>query len=96
MQNRSRGKRILQRRQPASIQLVKRDPPFIQRRDGIDELLEADVSVPGLAAEIAFFVGRVAHVEGVVPDQLALAVVVCDVVAAFCLVDADFAPGAHP
>ena len=33
----------------------------------VDELLETDVAVAALPAEVAFFVGGVAHVEGVVP-----------------------------
>lgn len=112
------GDRVLERGEPPGVELLERHAALVECGHGVDELLEADVPVAGLAAEVAFFVGGVAHVEavdGVVsyvlawlegraerngdlrvqPDELAL-VVVCQVVASFRLVDADFTFGAHP
>ena len=51
-----------------------------------------------MSGEVAFFVGRVAHVEGVIPFHAAVGCttggVGDDVVAAFRLVDVDLAGGA--
>lgn len=65
IQDRRRGNGILECRERSRVQLVQCYPAFIQRRDRVNELLETDVPVPCLAAEVAFFVGRIAHVEAV-------------------------------
>ncbi|KAL1953068.1 hypothetical protein VTO42DRAFT_3630 [Malbranchea cinnamomea] len=87
MQDCGRRNRVLQRWQPT---LIQRYLPFVECRDSIDEFLEADVSVPGLAAKISFFVWCVAHIEWVVPNQLALTFVVGNIISSLCLVNADF------
>lgn len=63
VQNGRGGDRVLERGEPPGVELLERHAALVERCDGVDELLEADVAVAVLAAEVAFLVGGVAHVE---------------------------------
>lgn len=107
MQDGRRGNGISQGRQRSRIELVQGHPPLVHCRNGINELLETDISVPGLAGEVAFFVGGVAHIESnfsaesinegrnsrVNPAQTLL--VASDIVTTLSLVNANFALRPH-
>lgn len=57
------GNGVLQRRQPALVQIIERDHAVLEVLDGIDKLLKRDVAVAGLAGEVAPLVWGVLHVE---------------------------------
>lgn len=54
---------VPQRWESAFIKLCQRDFLLVEQVAGVDEFLERDIAVSGLAAKVAFFVGGVAHVE---------------------------------
>lgn len=57
------GNGILECGQRARIELLECDLALVEQVDGIDELLEGDVSVADLTGEVALFVRSVLHVE---------------------------------
>lgn len=83
---------IIQSGQASRIQISRLEGPIIDGTAAIDELLKRDIAVARLAVEIALLVGRVLHVERVVPHQLPGSVV-RDVVTPLGLVNADLALG---
>lgn len=63
MQDGRGGNRVLESRQGALIELVQSYTALVESSDGIDEFLETNISVSGLAAEITFLVGCISHIE---------------------------------
>lgn len=90
VQNGSGSNGVLESGQTLGVQVLGLQLARVDLPAAVDELLEGDVSVAGLAVEVAVLVGGVAHVEGVVPHQLAGGIL-SDVVASLGLVDTDLA-----
>lgn len=92
LQDSGGGDCVVQGGQTLGVEVSGCGAALVDGAAAVDELLDGDVAVAGLAVEVAVLVGGVAHVEGVDPGDLADRVV-GDVVATAGLVDADLTVG---